>query len=115
MHELGIANSVLEAVQTEAARHPSAVVRRVAVTVGELAGVDPEALAFSFEAMTAGTEWQHLVLEIQTRPRLNRCPACELTFRVIDYQFACPECGAFETESTGGDELELAYLEMEEP
>ncbi len=114
MHELGIANSVLEAVQTEAARHPGAVVRKVAVSVGELAGVDPEALAFSFEAMTAGTEWQHLVLEIQMRPRLNRCPACGLNFHVIDYQFACPECGAFETECTGGDELELAYLEMEE-
>ena len=115
MHELGIANSVLEAVQTEAARHPGAVVRKVGVTVGELAGVDPDALSFSFEALTAGTEWQHLVLEIQARPRLHRCPACELTFRVIDYQFACPECGASRTECAGGDELELAYLEMEEP
>lgn len=115
MHELGIANSVLEAVQTEAARHPGAVVRKVAVTVGELAGVDPEALAFGFEALTTGTEWQHLVLEIQTRPRVHRCPACGLNFRVIDYQFACPECGASPTECAGGDELELAYLEMEEP
>jgi len=115
MHELGIANSVLEAVQTEAARHPGAVVRKVAVTVGELAGVDPDALAFSFEALTTGTEWQHLVLEIQTGPRVQRCSACGLNFRVIDYQFACPECGASQTESAGGDELELAYLEMEEP
>ena len=115
MHELGIANSVLDAVQTEAARHPGAVVRKVAVTVGELAGVDPDALAFSFEALTTGTEWQHLVLEIQTRPRVQHCCACGLNFRVIDYQFACPECGASRTECAGGDELELAYLEMEEP
>src|SRR5271157_1640726 len=115
MHELGIANSVLEAVQAEAARHPGAAVRKVAVTVGERAGVDPDGLAFSFEAITTGTEWQQLVLEIQTRRRMHRCPACALNFRVIDYQFACPECGASQTECTGGDELELAYLEMEEP
>lgn len=115
MHELGIATSVLEAVETEVARHPGAVVRKVGVNVGELAGVDPEALAFSFEVLTTGTEWQHLVLEIQTRPRMNRCAPCGLTFRVIDYQVACPECGASKTESAGGDELELAYLEMEEP
>ncbi len=96
---------MLEAVQTEAARHPGAVVRKVAVTVGELAGVDPGSLAFSFEALTTGTEWQHLVLEIQTRPRLHRCPACKLNFRVIDYQFACPKCGASQTECIGGDGL----------
>jgi len=115
MHEVGIANSVLEAVQTEAARHPGAVVRKVGVTVGELAGIDPDALAFSFEALTTGTEWQQLVLEIQTRPRMHRCPACGLDFRVIDYQFGCPECGACATECIAGDELELAYLEIEEP
>jgi hydrogenase nickel incorporation protein HypA/HybF len=115
MHELGIANSVLEAVQAEAARHPSAIVRKVGVRVGELAGVDPEALAFSFEAITAGTEWAQLALEIETRPRLHRCPACARTFRVIDYNAACPECGNIHTECTSGEELELAYLEMEEP
>jgi hydrogenase nickel incorporation protein HypA/HybF len=114
MHELGIAHSVIEAVQAEAARHPGAVVRKVAVTVGDLAGIDPQALAFGFEALTAGTEWQSLVLEILTRPRMHRCPACEFEFRVVDYQFACPQCGAPRTECIGGDELELAYLEMEE-
>ena len=115
MHEVGIANSVLEAVQAEAARRPGAVVRKVGVTVGELAGVDPDALAFSFEALTSGTEWRHLVLEIESRPRMHRCSSCGLTFRVIDYQFACPQCGASETQCVAGGELELAYLEMEEP
>jgi hydrogenase nickel incorporation protein HypA/HybF len=114
MHELGIANSLLEAVQAEAARLPGAVVRKVGVTVGELAGVDPEALAFGFEAIVSGTEWQHLVLEIETRPRMHRCCSCGASFRVIDYQFACPKCFASQTECIGGDELQLAYLEMEE-
>jgi hydrogenase nickel incorporation protein HypA/HybF len=115
MHEVGIANSVLQAVETEAALHPGAVVRKVGVTVGELAGVDPDALVFSFEALTMGTGWQHVLLEIEARPRMHGCRACGLTFRVIDYQFACPECGASETQCVGGDELELAWLEMEEP
>jgi len=115
MHELGIANSVLEAVRAEAQRHPGARPVKVAVRVGELAGVDPEALAFSFEALTAGTKWERLALEIETRPRQHRCPACGTTFRVVDYNFACPGCGAPRTECVGGDELELAYLEMEEP
>lgn len=115
MHELGIANSVLEAVRAEVQRHPGALPVKVAVRVGELAGVNPEALAFGFQALTAGTEWERLSLEIQSKPRQHRCPSCETTFRIVDYNFACPVCGASRTECVSGEELELAYLEMEEP
>ena len=115
MHELGIANSVLEAVQVEADLRPGAVPVKVGVRVGELAGIDPDALAFGFEALVAGTRWQTLKLEIETRPREHRCRECGATFRVVDYCFVCPGCGGLRTECIGGDELELAYLEMEEP
>ena len=115
MHELGIANSVLEAVQLEAQRYPRAAPVKVGVRVGELAGVDRDALAFSFQAITAGTEWARLTLEIETCPRRHRCLACQTVFRVVDYRFECPECGDPQSEYVSGDELELAYLEMEEP
>ncbi|MBZ5579894.1 MAG: hydrogenase maturation nickel metallochaperone HypA [Acidobacteriia bacterium] len=115
MHELGIANSVLEAVQAEALRHPGAHVVKVGVRVGELAGVNPDSLAFGFEALTRGTEWERLALDVETCPRRHRCLACQTTFRVVDALFACPGCGAAQTECIGGDELELAFLEMEEP
>jgi hydrogenase nickel incorporation protein HypA/HybF len=115
MHELGIANSVLEAVQAEAARRRGAVPVKVAVRIGELAGIDPDALSFSFEVLVAGTRWHRLELEIQTKPREHRCPSCGVIFRVVDYNFACSVCGTSRTECVGGDELELAYLELEEP
>jgi hydrogenase nickel incorporation protein HypA/HybF len=115
MHELSIANSVLEAVRVEIGRHPGAVPVKVGVQVGELAGVDPEALAFSFQVLVSDTEWPRLTLEIQTKPRLHRCPVCETTFRVVDYNSVCPGCGAARTECVSGDELKLAYLELEEP
>jgi hydrogenase nickel incorporation protein HypA/HybF len=114
MHELGIANSVLEAVRTEIARHPGVAPVKVGMRIGELAGVDPDALQFSFEALTRGTDWEGLVLEIETCARQNRCPACGLAFRVIDYCFACPACGESRTESISGDELDLKYLELED-
>jgi len=82
--------------------------------IGELAGVDPDALAFSFQALTGGTDWERLTLEIETCPRRHRCPSCGNTFRVADYRFACPACGAPRTECVGGDELDLAYVELEE-
>jgi len=114
MHELGIANSVLEAVQAEAARHPGSVPVRVGLRIGELAGVDPDALAFSFQALTSGTEWQRLALEIETCPRQHRCPACGNRFHATGYCLTCPACGNPRTECTGGEELDLAYVELEE-
>jgi hydrogenase nickel incorporation protein HypA/HybF len=114
MHELSIANSVLEAVRAEALRHPGAVPVKVAVRVGELAGVDPDALVFGFQALTKGTEWDRLTLEIQAKSREHRCLVCKTTFRVVDYNCVCPSCGAPQTECVSGDELELAYIELEE-
>jgi hydrogenase nickel incorporation protein HypA/HybF len=114
MHEMGIANSVLEAVEKEALRFPSGRIAKVGLRVGRLAGVDPDALAFCWEAIVRGTRWQPLVLEIDYRPRRHRCRRCGREFVVESYDVACPACGDERTIFVGGDELELAYLEVED-
>jgi hydrogenase nickel incorporation protein HypA/HybF len=115
MHELSIANSILDTVRAEAARRPGARPTKVGLRVGELAGVDPESLDFCFTVLVSGTECAPLALEIETRARRQRCPRCERTFQVTDFDISCPECGNLETICIGGDELEVAYLELEEP
>ena len=114
MHELGIAASVLQEAQQEAQRHPGTRLRKVKVRVGELSGVNPEALSFSFEVLVREAGLEPLGLEIETCPRRQRCPACQETFMVTEYDLRCPNCGTAETEFAGGDELELASLEMED-
>src|SRR5947209_5824192 len=114
MHEIGIANSILEAVLTEAERRPGAIARKVAVRIGELAAIDPDALQFSFETLTNDTKLACLKLEIEICPRQHRCPGCGTEFRVKDFNSQCPRCAAVCTECISGDELELAYIEVEE-
>jgi hydrogenase nickel incorporation protein HypA/HybF len=115
MHELGIANAILEAVQAEALRCPRARPRKVGVRLGELAGVDPDALSFCFETLAGQTGLASVSLEIEPCPRRHRCPGCGVEFTVVDYEVDCPDCGEHGTECISGTELELAYLEMEEP
>ena len=115
MHELSIANSVLEAVRAEVQRRPGARLLKVGLRVGELAGVDPEALSFGFQALVKGTEFEPATLEIDSRPRRHRCGECGHEFIVREYNVYCPRCGTASTECISGDELELAYLEVEEP
>ena len=114
MHEVNIAEAVLKAVQTEAMRHPGSLPRKVGVRVGELAAVDPEALRFCFEAIIRGTDLESLLLEVEVCPLRHRCQNCGQEFVVRDYDFSCPQCGREGGVCISGDELDLAYLEVEE-
>ncbi|MCL5671211.1 MAG: hydrogenase maturation nickel metallochaperone HypA [Acidobacteria bacterium] len=115
MHELSIAKSVLEGVRAELARRPGARLQKVGLRVGELSGVNADALSFSFEALVKGTEMESVTLEIERGPRRQRCPDCMNEFAVENGDLACPSCGARVTECIGGRELEFTYLEFEEP
>jgi hypothetical protein len=56
MHEMGIASSIIEAVEVEARLHPGHRPAKVGVVLGEYAGVDTESLRFCFEALAVGLE-----------------------------------------------------------
>src|ERR1035441_290781 len=73
MHELGIAASILESVQTEGRRHPEGRITKVGVKIGELSGVDRDALQFGFEVLVKDTEWEPVVLDLEYLPRVQRC------------------------------------------
>jgi hydrogenase nickel incorporation protein HypA/HybF len=113
MHELSIAESLLDAVRAEARKHPSGRVTRVGLRVGELAAVDPESLRFSFELLSRESELHPLELEIEFLRRRYRCPQCGEEFSPNDWQITCRRCGV-NGVFAGGDELEIAYLELEE-
>jgi hydrogenase nickel incorporation protein HypA/HybF len=115
VHELGIAQSVLDAVANELKARPGAQLKSVGLRIGDLAGVDAESLRFSWECLTRETAFGGAVLEIEHRAWKRRCPGCGSVFEVVDFQTRCPRCGAGETENEGGDELDIAYLELETP
>ena len=114
MHEIGIANSVLEAVRTEMVRHPGTYPCRVGIRIGEMAAIDQDALRFCFDAIVLGTDLESLELGIEVCPRRHRCQVCGRDFVVRDYDSRCPQCASLETTFISGDELNLAYLEVEE-
>lgn len=115
MHELSIAKSLLESVRAEIAQRPGARLHKVGLRVGELCGVNADALSFSFEVLVKGTDLEAVELEIESCPRRQRCPQCSNVFKVENYDLACPNCGTSRTECVGGQELEFSYLELEEP
>ena len=88
---------------------------KIGLRIGEWAGVDPESLRFCFDALVSNEGAQPASLEIEFLKRQNRCPRCGSTFALERFQIECPRCGAEVTEPVSGDELELAFVELEEP
>ena len=81
--------------------------------IGELAGVDPDAMSFCFEVLCADRNWNRLHSRSNTaRAAINAGPAAIIR-RMREKMRACPECGMTRSQFLGGDELELAYLEVE--
>jgi hydrogenase nickel incorporation protein HypA/HybF len=102
-------------VDAEVRRRPGVRPLKVGVRVGELAGLDPDALRFAFEALTIDTPLAGLELDIEYRASRSRCRDCSHEFEVRNFELLCPACGSLSTERISGDELEFAYLEIEEP
>jgi hydrogenase nickel incorporation protein HypA/HybF len=113
MHELSIAESILEAVRKELRAHPNARPKRVGLRIGELAAIDSDSLTFCFESIVSGTDWASLTLDIKRCPPLRVCAICNSEFAVIDYNSICPDCACPNTTPSGGDELDFDYLEVE--
>jgi len=114
MHEMGIANSILEGVARELQRRPGSRATKVGVRIGEFAGVDPDALSFAFEALTLDTDFAGLALAVEYVAPRSHCRDCGREFEVHNYEVLCPVCGSLNTEVISGDELEFTYLEIED-
>jgi hydrogenase nickel incorporation protein HypA/HybF len=89
--------------------------RGVGLRIGELSSISPDALTFAFEALTRETPWENLKVEIEWCPRRQKCQVCGEEFTVADFGMACPKCGDGRSTCISGTELDIAYLELEEP
>jgi hydrogenase nickel incorporation protein HypA/HybF len=111
MHELSLCQAIAERVSSRA--DPGSL-RRVVVRVGHLRQVVPDALAFSWQVLTDGTELDGCELEIEHVPATVHCAACDLTTTLDTPVLACRHCGSVSVELRTGEELLIVSLERAE-
>jgi hydrogenase nickel incorporation protein HypA/HybF len=113
MHEFSIATSLLEIITHEALPYPGARVKKVTLRIGALSGVLPHALRFSFEILSEGTVAEGATLVIEEIPLTLSCKNCGRTSSPEDPFLICPFCESTEVALTGGRELEILNMEIE--
>ncbi|WP_433406266.1 hydrogenase maturation nickel metallochaperone HypA [Streptomyces sp. CA-146814] len=116
VHELSIATAVVDQVESAlrergAQRVP---VRSLTLRVGELSGVVPEALDFSFGVAAEGTSLADARLLIETVEGRARCESCGRdTATGMPPDLWCTACEQA-MSLTGGRELEIARVVLED-
>lgn len=108
MHEIGLAEGVLETVRRRAGGR---LVTRVRLRAGVRHGVDEASMAMAFRFVAEGTEADGATLDLVTVPVRLACRGCGYAADSYDVLAACPSCASDEVDLAGGDELVLESLE----
>jgi len=113
MHELSIAQSIVDSAREHAAAHGGRRVLRIGVRVGEISGVAVESLEFCFGMTVKDTDLDGATLDLEPVPIRYRCASCRHEFRPVEFLADCPACGSVGADMIAGDELGLSFLELE--
>jgi hydrogenase nickel incorporation protein HypA/HybF len=113
MHEMSIAQSIMDIVEQEMARHGVSRVSVIRLVVGEFTAVVPQSLNFCFEMITKDTPLEGVRVEMEQVPLTGRCRACGQEFPIQEYKFICPACQSGEIETIAGKELFVKEIEAE--
>ena len=113
MHELSIANSLVEIATEHAQEAGAEKIRSINLRIGALSCVHQSALEYSFELITKDTILEGASLSISEVPVVIYCPDCEKEVEIPGIQkFRCPHCDTPSADIRQGKELEIDSIEV---
>jgi hydrogenase nickel incorporation protein HypA/HybF len=115
MHELSIANSIVELALQYVNPARDGRVSQINLSIGSLSCVHRDALLFSFDLITADTPLAGAKLHITELPIVIYCPTCDCLQELPGVQqFRCPVCLTPSADIRQGQELDIVSIELTE-
>ncbi|MCI0469912.1 MAG: hydrogenase maturation nickel metallochaperone HypA [Nitrospirae bacterium] len=115
MHEVFIAESILEAAIQKCKENGFSLIKNIRLKVGRASAASTEALIFLFDALKAGSIASEATLIIEEIPSIGHCRTCNSEFNVDrDFIFYCPLCNSDSVVIKHGNGVELRELEVED-
>lgn len=113
MHELAIAESVIDLINAEAKDKGFHKVIGIKLRMGEYSGIVPECIREFFPIAARGSAAEGAELEIETIPAAFRCLDCGYEGAVDRRAACCPNCGSAAIRMTAGREFFVDSLKVE--
>ncbi len=112
MHEMSLAQNIIEILDEVLREHPEYHIQKVSVDIGELIAVVPESLEFCYTAITQGSPLEGSELNINIVPIQVFCRPCQKEFQLDSFLFICPQCGGTDLEEISGRELLVKNIDV---
>lgn len=113
MHEMSLADSVLQIIEESARTQHFRKVRTVVLEIGQLSAVEPDAMRFCFDAVMRGTLAEGAELQIIATPGAGRCLECGTVAAMQERYGLCPACGSPRLQITAGERMRVKDLAVE--
>lgn len=113
MHELSIAESLVELIEEHAVTHNFKKVTKITLEIGVLAGIEKSALFFCFDTATQNTIAEGAKLEIQEKLAKGTCQNCHQLVTPSGWYEPCPHCGEMAIKISEGQQMCIKSLEVE--
>ena len=113
MHEVGVAQSIMEIVLDTARKNNAAAVKKVGIKIGALSGVEQFSLKFALEAIKEGSLAHDAVFELEYIPARGICGECNKESEPDTFFSVCSHCNSPALEITSGEEFEIAYIDID--
>lgn len=114
MHELSLAGDILRLVEDAAAREHFRRVAHLRLEAGALAGVEVSALRFALDAIAPGTCLDGARITIDEPPGRAWCPRCAAEVTLASRADPCPQCLGYPVHPTGGADLRVLELMVQD-
>jgi hydrogenase nickel incorporation protein HypA/HybF len=113
MHEVALAQGIVDIVTEQSKRDGFARASVVHVEIGELSNVMPEALVFGFQSASLGTPAEGARLNLVRCPGKGWCMDCSADIEVAARVALCPKCSGVNWMVTGGEQMRVTELEVD--
>jgi hydrogenase nickel incorporation protein HypA/HybF len=110
MHEYGMCDGIVDAVQRRAAGKR---VARVKVRIGVMHRIVEEVFQQAFAHAALGSEAENAAVDIVAVPVRVVCRSCEAKFDALDFVAVCASCNGVNLDLSGGDELILESIQYD--
>ena len=111
MHEMALAEEVLQIVQDAARREGVTRVNALWLEIGQLSSVEPEAMRFRFDAVARDSIAADARLEIVLAPGRAWGNACATSIALAGVGEACPNCGGYNLRIADGEQMRVREVE----
>lgn len=117
MHEVSLVLHIVDIATTECQTEcqragGELIVAGIDLSIGRLAGVEPEALALAWPVATRGSCLDGVSPHIRWIPALAHCPHCARDFPLTAWYDPCPRCDTHGHPLVQGRELRVEALTL---